>query len=72
MNQEFDFVIEVYQEIPRMGGNVERRCGPPVALTSSGSKETRARRRILDELHKRGVFARSIKCIASRPAKKEA
>ncbi len=35
---------------------------------ATGSQETRARRRLLDQCHKDNVFLRKIKCVEHHPA----
>lgn len=66
MNQEFLFRVAAY---PRdLEGDARKEQTKVGELVSTGSQETRARRRLLRHLHDQGFMAARIDLVAFRPA----
>lgn len=65
MNQRFTFAVEVYKQ----DGSTQDEGPATVVVTTTGSQETRARRRLLEALHARGAFARQVTLVEARPVK---
>lgn len=64
MNQNFVFQVASY----RKEDETQVRIG---VIGTSGSQETRARRRVLDHLHAKGWFVGAMKLVHSEPAKRK-
>lgn len=64
MNMAFLFEVEYY---PANGSKEQTATSKAVA---TGSQETRARRRLLDTMHKNGLYARKVTLLDSQPAPK--
>lgn len=63
MNQIFTFHAALYK--------TDRNAVVPVALQASGSTETRARRRVLQNMNDSGMFVRTLELVGCKPAKEQ-
>lgn len=68
MNQEFLFRVAAY---PRdLDGEARKEQTKVGELVSTGSQETRARRRLLRHLHDQGFMVAKVTLLAHRPARR--
>lgn len=68
MNQEFLFRVAAYPS--NLDGEARKAQTSIGELVSTGSQETRARRRVLRHLHDQGYMAANITLLAHRPVRR--
>ena len=63
MNMQFTFAVAIYVK------DTSPTTAQEGQVAATGSTEDRARRRLLEHLHDKGLYARRVQLFAAKPAK---